>query len=344
MASLTSSGRGSRSEIQNIGLKTAQVHLFPPLFKKQITFQWELSTTNTILCCCSKLSPSQVGSVVKQRDLLELWGFEDLDVAQISPRIVIEHTEMQPKQLRKGFSSSRLFEKSGFSEVSFVEALNVPRDWWYLIKHLVLLGSVPPTPQWDLTWEKTPLNANFTLFPPRYSCRILSSCNTQKCIAPFKAHNGPQESELPKSQPSAPQFQHPTCGIVHYTSTRCWWARKSHNFGGRAKKSGIENASWWELHRDLSPRALRRAQGGFLGNPVPDFLWKSQGGHHGNVNLFSRCTCSSWIPKETVPCFQQYSPHLLLWEVLDSALGKTTFVLFLMPKCPEIVQTRHPTE
>lgn len=39
MASLTSSGRGSRSEIQNIGLKTAQVHLFPPLFKKQITFQ-----------------------------------------------------------------------------------------------------------------------------------------------------------------------------------------------------------------------------------------------------------------------------------------------------------------
>lgn len=31
-ASLTSSGRGGRSEIKNIGLKTSQVHLSPPLF------------------------------------------------------------------------------------------------------------------------------------------------------------------------------------------------------------------------------------------------------------------------------------------------------------------------
>lgn len=60
---------------------------------------------------------------------MELWGFEDLNVAQISPKIVNEHTEMQPKQLRKCSFSSRLFEKSGFSEVSFVEALNVPRAW-----------------------------------------------------------------------------------------------------------------------------------------------------------------------------------------------------------------------
>lgn len=52
-------------------------------------------------------------------------------------------------------------------------------------------------------------------FFPRYSCGILSSCNTEKCIAPFKTHSSPQESELPKSQPSAPQFQHPHCGIVH---------------------------------------------------------------------------------------------------------------------------------
>lgn len=120
--------------------------------------------------------------------------------------------------------------------------------------------------------ERKPLQMQFSLFfPLRYSCRILSSCNTEKCITPFKAHNNPQESELPKSQPSAPQFQYPRCGSVHYTSTRCWWARKNPQFWWKSQKNWDRKCQLMGTPQRSEPKGSQESTRRVFREPSPWF-------------------------------------------------------------------------